>query len=126
MNVFEIFNNISAELEIDFCSGKIKEVSLNIKGYYDKNFKLQKLPAGFGSKTLIESENITLIGEAGIPVTHASHSLFRVSDVIKAIELTELETRSKTDWLGGVDLHHICFEGITRVSKNTYKIQWGS
>ncbi|CAF1560840.1 unnamed protein product [Didymodactylos carnosus] len=35
-------------------------------------------------------------------------------------------TRPNTNWFGGVDIHHIFYEGIRGDGKNGYEIMWGS
>jgi hypothetical protein len=37
---------------------------------------------------------------------------FTVRDVAAAIEATERHARADTSWLGGIDVHHVYFEGV--------------
>ena len=38
----------------------------------------------------------------------------------------EKEDRPKTEWFGGIDAHHIFFEGMHKNKDNSYTIHWGS
>jgi hypothetical protein len=37
---------------------------------------------------------------------------FTIKELIKAVEKVEQEDRVRSDWFGGVDVHHVFFEGI--------------
>jgi hypothetical protein len=50
---------------------------------------------------------------------------FTVRDLKAAIEKTELAGREKGEWLGGIDVHHIFFEGID-LEDDVWMICWGS
>jgi hypothetical protein len=41
-------------------------------------------------------------------------------------ELIILSHRPKTKWSGGIDCHHIFFEGLHHVEGKGYRIFWGS
>jgi len=47
---------------------------------------------------------------------------FTVRDMVKAVCENQKQTRGATDWFGGIDVHHIFFEGIN----NNGIISWGS
>ena len=49
-----------------------------------------------------------------------------VRDLFKAIGQFETVARAKSDWFGGVDTHHVYFEGMYKVGKDQYTIFWGS
>lgn len=52
---------------------------------------------------------------------------FTVEEMVKNIVKFEKLDRPKTSWFGGVDCHHIFFEGISKNKDNaTYGIHWGS
>jgi hypothetical protein len=71
---------------------------------------------------------IRLRGDTGEEVAHDAPNgeHFTVRDLIRAVELTELRTRGSSEWLGGVDVHHIFFEGISLEQDGTWAICWGS
>ena len=55
---------------------------------------------------------------------------FTVRDMVKAVCENQKKTRGATDWFGGIDVHHIFFEGIRLPSVITADsvgtISWGS
>jgi hypothetical protein len=53
-------------------------------------------------------------------------SAFTVRDLIAAIVETERQVRSDTRWVGGVDVHHVFFEGIEQSPDGTWQVAWGS
>jgi hypothetical protein len=61
-------------------------------------------------------------------VTHPAPNgrYFTVRDLLAAIEKTERETRGQTNWLGGIDVHHVFFEGLHAGSDGTWTVHWGS
>lgn len=51
---------------------------------------------------------------------------FTIKDLIKCVLKTEKKTRKDTEWFGGIDVHHIYFEGITKSKGNKFNICWDS
>ena len=52
---------------------------------------------------------------------------FTVSEVVKAVEKFERVDRPKSKWFGGIDCHHVFFEGLCpNAEKNAFCIRWGS
>ena len=51
---------------------------------------------------------------------------FTIQDMIIAIEVTERKSRGSSEWLGGIDVHHIYFEGIHQNENGDWEIPWGS
>src|SRR5262245_19085925 len=51
---------------------------------------------------------------------------FTVRDLAAAIAETERQTRGGTEWEGGIDVHHIYFEGIELEEDGVWFVQWGS
>jgi hypothetical protein len=39
---------------------------------------------------------------------------------------TERQTRADSDWLDGVDVHHVYFEGLSGGTGGIWEINWGS
>ena len=56
----------------------------------------------------------------------SDHGAFTVKELMNCIVEFELEDRPKTTWAGGVDCHHIFFEGLLHVQDKEYQISWGS
>ena len=72
--------------------------------------------------------SIRLQSEDGDPVSHdaPNRAFFTVRQLLSAVEETERQTRFQTDWLGGIDVHHIFFEGIHSDDGEVWEIYWGS
>lgn len=72
--------------------------------------------------------SIRLQSEDGDAVSHdaPNGSFFTVRQLLEAVEKTERQTRSQTDWLGGIDVHHVFFEGIHSEDGEVWEIDWGS
>lgn len=51
---------------------------------------------------------------------------FTVRDLAAAIERTELHCRASSDWLDGIDVHHVYFEGMTLGADGVWEVHWGS
>ena len=52
---------------------------------------------------------------------------FTVSEVVKAVEKFERVDRPKSQWFGGIDCHHVFFEGLRpNAEKNAFCVCWGS
>lgn len=74
--------------------------------------------------------SIRLRSEDGEVVAHAAPngSFFTVRELLRAVEETERQTRAQSEWLGGVDVHHVFFEGIhpDEEEDGVWEINWGS
>ncbi len=77
---------------------------------------------------VLEAPEIRLRGESGDVMTHSApdRSRFTVRDLLQAAEETERRTRPSSQWLGGVDVHHVFFEGIEQGDDGVWEICWGS
>lgn len=51
---------------------------------------------------------------------------FRVRDLLAAVEETERRSRGDSEWYGGIDVHHVFFEGIHLGTDGQWRIRWGS
>jgi hypothetical protein len=51
---------------------------------------------------------------------------FTVRDLFAAVEQHERLTRPHSEWFGGIDMHHIFFEGLHQGADGTLEIYWGS
>lgn len=59
----------------------------------------------------------------------AGHTAFRVRDILAAIEELEWITRPQSEWFGGIDVHHIFFEGLKPAfvgASDCFEYRWGS
>jgi len=51
---------------------------------------------------------------------------FTVRDLVAVIVETERQTRANTEWFGGIDVHHVYFDGITLDDAGVWSIGWSS
>ena len=59
-------------------------------------------------------------------MTHTNSSgCFTVGEVVRLFERFERIDRPKSRWFGGIDCHHVYFEGL-RPYDDAYAICWGS
>ena len=80
------------------------------------------------SRIAFPKAEIRLRGQSGGPVLHKAPNgrHFTVQDLLVAIEETERRTRGESEWFGGIDVHHIYFEGIRPIADDVWSISWGS
>jgi len=62
-----------------------------------------------------------------VTMTFENENGFTVKEMFNNIVEFEKKTRPLTDWFGGVDAHHVYFEGLHFAGEmNTYAPMWGS
>jgi hypothetical protein len=138
------FNKVSGVLEIElnedakpmknlpgnFVSkpgSKVVKVVLNTELYNEENDSFRELSKAELNEKAFESKTIVIGSESGESVKHSAINgkYFTTKELISAVEFTELKTRGNTDWFGGVDVHHIFFEGLA-CHKGIWVPFWGS
>jgi hypothetical protein len=140
----EFFNRLSGRLEIELTeaperiypnlenlkappSAAIESLRLELGMYEGEQFR--PLRADELAVIVLRAPEIVLRGEGGTPVRieATNGDYFAVGDLIAAVEETERQTRAKSEWFGGIDVHHVFFEGIHE-SENpgVWEIHWGS
>ena len=121
-NVGDLLNlraSETAELKsIDFVPEIFEEDKGEFRGLTDEEF----------DRIAFKGSTIKLAGDAGDPVTHAAPNgeHFTVRQLLDAVVETERQIRGNTEWLGGIDVHHIFFEGIYEEEPGIWQIYWGS
>lgn len=116
---------------------KIKSISIDeiSKFVYDEDEEVEiVLLTKKELNTICYNEKkITLIEERsqfnkGFGKTFTNNKGFTVREMFNVIVEFEKETRPLSNWFGGVDAHHIYFEGFRKYQdkENTYTICWGS
>lgn len=140
----EFFNNLSGRLEIELSGSterigdlenvraesdaRITSLSLTVEVFNRDSETFRALTPDELQSVAFRAPEITLQGESGDPVTHQAPNgeFFSVQDLLNAVGETERRTRDKTEWFGGVDMHHVFFEGLEQVDDNAWEICWGS
>lgn len=75
--------------------------------------------------------SIRLRSEEGEAVNHDAPNgkFFTVRQLLQAVEETERQTRAQSEWLGGIDVHHVYLEGLhpdEDGEDDVWEIYWGS
>ena len=142
----EFFNELSGKLEIELTSPTEQIGNLeNVRATPDAQIVTLRLTAEvFNLETdtfrdltadelhsvAFRGAQITLRGESGGMVTHEAPNaeFFTVQQLLNAVAETERQSRDQSEWLGGVDVHHVYFEGIhpDEDEDNVWAIYWGS
>lgn len=71
-----------------------------------------------------KNKEITITSN-GVTQTFKNINGFSDRELLKCILDIEVKARPNTDWFGGIDAHHIYFEGLHGENGN-YKVSWGS
>lgn len=140
----EFLNGISGVLEIELSekaqpmeklpgvflsdsNAKIVATNLNAEYYNEQNDSFRPLTHSELNSVAFKAKKITLGSESGETIDHLAGNMkyFTVQEILKAVEVTELKTRGNTDWFGGIDVHHIYFEGLS-CHQGVWIPFWGS
>ncbi|MEV0246359.1 hypothetical protein AB0H76_07225 [Nocardia sp. NPDC050712] len=138
----EFFNGLSGTLAIELtepteavaanlinqrasATAAIRGISFALNVFEDGDFR--DLTVGELDRVVLESPVLNLRGLSA-PVEHLAPNgkWFTVRDLAAAIRETERSTRQESQWFGGVDVHHIFFEGIHQGDDGVWEIYWGS
>ena len=132
--VTQSFNRISAMLEVGldepakaFSRKVLNSVASPKAGIASLRLRAD-LPRKELSKVAYRAPSINIRGPGGDVVSHAAPNgrFFTVGDLLKAVEDTERRTRGKAEWFGGVDVHHVFFEGLHEDADGVWVAHWGS
>ncbi len=136
----EFFNDLSGVLEIELTEPPQKAAPhlLNLVAPKTARIKSVAMRLRDGDRELAEDEWSRVVIRAPrirmrsvdtdeIVIDHdaPNGSTFTVRDLANAIAKTERDSREHGEWLGGVDVHHIFFEGI-ELEGDVWTICWGS
>jgi hypothetical protein len=140
----EFFNSLSAILEIELTTppeqignllneratpeARIQSIKLTPEVYNRDTETFRELTNEEIESIAFQGNQITLRGEGGGTVTHDAPNgrFFTVKELFDAVAETEKQSRHNTEWFGGVDVHHIFFEGIHHTDDDIWEIYWGS
>ncbi|QDU58784.1 hypothetical protein [Aeoliella mucimassa] len=141
----EFFNSLSGQLEIEL-SEPAERVAENLANeaapptativsltfvpeiFVEETEEFRPLTEEELSRVAYKGASITLVGEGGVAVEHKAPNgqHFTVAELVTAVEKTEKESRAKSEWLDGIDVHHIFFEGMYQEEDGSWWITWGS
>ena len=142
----EFFNSVTGNLEIELTEppeqiadllnqratpdARITSLSLKPEFYDPETDDFRPLTSAELESLAFEGKSIKLRSESGHVVEHQAPDgeFFTVRQLLAAVEETERQTRDRSEWLGGVDVHHCFFEGIhpDEEDDDVWEIYWGS
>jgi hypothetical protein len=141
----DFFNRLSGRLNIELsipaqpaaphllnlqapANAKIVSLKLTAEVFEREKKTFRPLTADEWDSIAFRGSAIRLRGESDRVVSHKAPngSYFTVRELLLAVEETERQTRNDSDWFGGVDVHHVFFEGIHKESDDVWRIAWGS
>ena len=137
-----LFNRISAILEVELSDpptqmlglanlqanpeARLKSVLLRVDGVLGEEFRPLTQEE---MDSIALTEQRVVLESHGMQVEHTAPTPagFSIADMLKAVEETERRTRGQSEWFGGIDVHHVFFEGIyDRGKPGVWEIAWGS
>jgi hypothetical protein len=109
-------------------TAQIASIALRLSVYQpDKDEKFRDLTDDEWQRVVLCAASIRMCGETDKIVEHAAPAgAFTVRDLAAAIAETERQGRGDSNWLGGIDVHHVFFEGIEQNDDGVWAIRWGS
>jgi hypothetical protein len=124
---------ISPNLYNEYAPADAKIKSISFEAEVDNEANPPDGDEYFRAPTKEELETVYHLGSSlkmnsrGGTVEHfpPNGKTFSAKDLIAAIEETERQTRKYSEWFGGIDCHHIYFEGM-RAKDGVWQIFWGS
>jgi hypothetical protein len=140
----EFFNGLSGKLEIELDvpaepvanllnlraapDARLVRLELRAEVFNRDTGALRPLTPEEWDAVAFRGSSIRLRSEDGEAVSHAAPngSYFTVEQLLHAVEETERRTRARSEWLGGIDVHHVYFEGIHPGDGGVWDIDWGS
>jgi hypothetical protein len=143
-DALEFFNGLSGRLEIELTepaqkaaphllnlvapkSARIKSVAMELHVYEGEDHR--ELTDDEWARVVIHAPRIHMrsVDTEEIVIDHdaSDGATFTVRNLADAIAKTERDSREHGEWLGGVDVHHIFFEGI-ELEDGVWTICWGS
>ncbi len=107
-------------------TAKIKSLWLEMKVWEDD--EMRPLTEEEATTVALRKARVRLRGLTREAVFHEAPNGkdFTVRELWIAVEETERQTRSTSKWFGGIDVHHIYFEGLRLEEDGSYSIEWGS
>lgn len=139
----EFFNSIGGTLEVKLTqepepmknlpgnkvAKKAEIISIKLKPeiYVEETDSFRQLTDVELNTIAFNQPSIELVSQSNEVVEHkaSNKKYFTVKELLNAVELTEKQTRKNSDWFGGVDVHHIFFEGVY-CENGKRLIYWGS
>jgi hypothetical protein len=107
---------------------KIKSVRLELTVFLRDQSEFRPLTDEESARVVLVEPEIKLTGESDAVITcpAPNGTSFTVRDLADAIATMERESRGGSEWFGGVDVHHVFFEGMELEEDGVWHVHWGS
>lgn len=108
---------------------KLKEIKVDSVSRYcpDQEEHVEFTDEQLNTLIIYEGEKIEFKHNNTRKVYHFSNKKATIKQFVDAIVDFEKIARTSGDWFGGIDCHHIFYEGIDPAGENgVYHITWGS
>ena len=109
-------------------TASLKSLSLRMEVFEGRSFRA--LTEEEWSRVVLRFPRILMYSltkpESRIAHEAPDGNVFTVRDLARAVEATEREARRDSKWFGGVNVHHVFFEGIRADERGAWRIRWGS
>jgi hypothetical protein len=113
------FRETATVMDFAETGSKIESVELCVMGrHLDEYIEIDDMDESFFKEIGYNKPTIKVQSHASIEMgrvvkhTAPNGKCFTNEDLIKVVEETERQTRGDSEWFGGVDCHHVYFEGI--------------
>uniref|UniRef100_A0A914Q449 Uncharacterized protein n=1 Tax=Panagrolaimus davidi TaxID=227884 RepID=A0A914Q449_9BILA len=128
-------DKLSFVISVDV-DGEVKRAGQLYNLIVEPGAKIRDITHDVTSKEIVYKEDSITFCKAGRMILDGTNENFEKSYALDhpltAKELADLicdfekEARVKFNWLGGVDVHHVFFEGLQQLGPKKYRIYWGS
>lgn len=104
----------------------IEAISMTWEVYEDETFR--PLTEEEWSRLVLPEPRIEIVtlSEDRLTFEAPSPEGFSTRTLAEIVEESERQTRVRTEWFGGIDAHHVFFEGLTKAADGAYQSAWGS
>lgn len=143
MNAVDFFNSLSGRLVIKLSeparpvgqllnvaaspTAQIQSVSFEVKVFESRKFR--PLTDEEWRRVVIPEAHLRMASGVArqLVIEHTAPNPrgFDVRALCDALAKTEHVGRQQTEWFGGIDVHHVTFEGLTREG-DVWIVNWGS
>jgi hypothetical protein len=109
-------------------TARIASVELRLDAFEEDKGDFRPLTEDEWNRVAFRDSTIQLRGAGERVVEHRASNgrWFSTRELAKAIEETERQTRGYSNWFGGIDVHHVFFQGIELGDDGVWSTSWGS
>lgn len=109
-------------------TARIAGIELRLEVFEEDADDFRPLTDDEWNRVVVREPTIQFRGGGDRIVEHRAPNdrCFTTRELAKAIEATERETRGHSNWFGGVDVHHVFFQGIELGRDGVWSTSWGS